>query len=325
MLIFILKVLRKLYGKIMKVKRLPKPECEQDPNKAAQIIYNQLIGDQPCMIARFGATEMNVMVNHLGVKEANINWVKYIQNRALPWWWEKSRMQQMERWSGFFPPTKNKIQQFCELMLQDMQEVDVLGSWLPEEIYFKEKIKNSKKIKLVLLEPYISNIPWSRALKGKKVLVVHPFAELMEEQYKNRDLLFDNPEVLPEFELQTLQAVQSLGGESNGFADWFEALQWMKDEIDKRDYDVCLIGAGAYGFPLAAHVKRQGKKAVHIGGALQLFFGIKGNRWEMPHYPAIWGLPDDFYLNLMNNSHWVRPTDKLKPANADKVEDATYW
>lgn len=46
--------------------------------------------------------------------------------------------------------------------------------------------------------------------------------------------------------------------------------------MDKIDYDICLIGCGAYGFPLAAHAKRKGKKAVHLGGALQLLFGIKG-------------------------------------------------
>ena len=53
----------------------------------------------------------------------------------------------------------------------------------------------------------------------------------------------------------------------------------MENEIDKHDYEVCLIGCGAYGLPLAAHVKKQGKKAIHIGGALQLLFGIMGKRW----------------------------------------------
>jgi hypothetical protein len=161
-------------------------------------------------------------------------------------------------------------------------------------------------------------------LKGKKVLVVHPFAELIEQQYKNREYIFSNNEILPAFNLQTITAVQSLGGENNGFADWFEALQWMKDEIDKRDYDICLIGAGAYGLHLAAHVKRTGKKAVHLGGALQLLFGIKGNRWEAKDYASNWGLPADTYLSMFND-HWVRPTGQFKPQAAEKVEGACYW
>ncbi|WP_289060977.1 hypothetical protein [uncultured Zobellia sp.] len=319
------KVVRKIYGKIFKVKPLPKPDCENNSNKASLLIYSQLVSDSPSMIARFGSTELSMVMNYLGVIADKKSIGKYIQGKTQPWWWEENRMQQMQQWSGFFPPTEAKIQQFCELMLDDMKEVDILGSWVPEEIYFEDKIGEAQKVKLVLLEPYTSQQPWSRALKGKKVLVVHPFAELIEEQYKKRESLFDNPEVLPEFELQTLPAVQSLGGESNGFTDWFDALQWMKDEIDKRDYDICLIGAGAYGFPLAAHVKRQGKKAIHVGGALQLLFGIKGNRWEATDYASKWGLPDNLYLNFFKNENWIRPTDKQKPSNADKVEDACYW
>ena len=323
--IFILKVFRKLYGKLFRVKPLPKPESEEDSDKAAQIIYDELRSDQPSMIARFGAFELSVIVNYLGVKQQNGNIWKYIKGESLPWWWNQKTLYHMQNNAGFFPPTKEKIQQFGELMLQDMQEVDVLGSWMPEEFYFQDKISKAQKIKLVLLEPYTSKTPWSRALKGKKVLVVHPFAELIEEQYKKRAFLFDNPAVLPEFELQTLQAVQSIGGETNGFTDWFEALEWMKDEVDKRAYDVCLIGAGAYGFPLAAHIKRQGKKAVHLGGALQLLFGIKGKRWENPNYGVMeWGIPKGYYVEL-KNKYWVRPMHKEKPKTAAEVEDACYW
>jgi hypothetical protein len=99
----------------------------------------------------------------------------------------------------------------------------------------------------------------------------------------------------------------------------------MKAEIDKQDYDVCLIGCGAYGFHLAAHIKRSGKKAVHLGGSLQLLFGIKGKRWEDPNYGVKeWGIPFGSYSELINRD-WVRPGDVYKPKNADKVEGACYW
>lgn len=49
--------------------------------------------------------------------------------------------------------------------------------------------------------------------KREKVVVVHPFAELIEKQYKEKKLmLFENKDVLPEFDLRTVKAVQSLGG-----------------------------------------------------------------------------------------------------------------
>ena len=52
-------------------------------------------------------------------------------------------------------------------------------------------------------------------------------------------------------------------------------------------FDVAIIGCGAYGMPLAAMLKQAGKQAIHLGGATQLLFGIKGKRWEeiktIPH------------------------------------------
>lgn len=158
-------------------------------------------------------------------------------------------------------------------------------------------------------------------LKGKKVLVVHPFAELMKKQYElKRESLFLNPMVLPEFgELTVIKAVQSLGGGNTEFSNWFEALNSMKAQMDSIDYDVCLIGCGAYGFPLAAHAKRTGHQAIHLGGVLQLLFGIKGKRWEDPNYNNRYN-----YTTLFNDS-WVKPGEDLKPSNYRAVEGGCYW
>ena len=53
----------------------------------------------------------------------------------------------------------------------------------------------------------------------------------------------------------------------------------MIKEIQMQEFDLCLIGCGAYGLPLAAAVKKMGKQAIHIGGSLQLLFKIKGKCW----------------------------------------------
>ena len=116
--------------------------------------------------------------------------------------------------------------------------------------------------------PWLFKNPWTKWLRGKKVLVVHPFVESISHQYdNNRARLFDNPDVLPEFEsLTCIKAVQTQAGEKCQFVDWFEALDYMKGQIDKCDYDVDIIGCGAYGMSLAAHVKRQGKVSLHRAG-----------------------------------------------------------
>jgi hypothetical protein len=159
---------------------------------------------------------------------------------------------------------------------------------------------------------YLAEFPWTKALEGKKILIIHPFASTIQEQYKKREYIWKNRETLPNFDLQTIQAIQSLGGNNPNFPSWFDALEYMKSEIEKTDFEICLLGCGAYGFPLAAHVKRLGKKAVHIGGALQLLFGIKGKRW------------DKDFANIYNE-YWVRPNESEKPQNADSVEGGCYW
>lgn len=324
--IFILKALKKVYSKLFTVKSLEKLDCENNGDVANKMIFDLLMKDEPCMIARFGSTELANMANYLMVKTQNKQPLAYVKGEEIfPWWWETSLMNQMQQWSGFFPPTQEKIEQFCEMMFEDMKQVDVLGSWLSYEKYFINEM-NCDIVHLRFLEPFWSENPWTKALENKKVLVLHPFAETIKQQYKKREGLFENNNCLPKFSsLETIKSVQTLGQNDTNFNDWFEALQWMKDEIDRHDYDVCLIGAGAYGFPLAAHVKRMGKKGIHVGGALQLFFGIKGKRWEDPHYGVEqWKIPEGFYMNLMNE-HWVRPNETETPKTAEKVEGSSYW
>lgn len=324
--IFTLKTLRKLYAKAFGGYQLPPIQREEDPDKASEMIYNLLMSNKPCMIARFGSTELSALVNYLGVNSKHHSIVKYIKGEQPEWWWNKNIMNQMQQWSGFFPPTPKNIQRFGDLMMQDIKELDLLGCWVKNEACFTKELEHIQRVHLRLLEPFWADKPWTRCLKDKNIVIVHPFTEDILSQYNNSTLLFSNPDTLPKFvSLRTVKAVQSLGGEDNGFKDWFEALKWMEDEVDKEDYDICLIGCGAYGFPLAAHVKRQGKKAVHLGGALQLLFGIRGKRWENPSYGVReWGIPYGSYSSLMNK-YWVRPGEGGRPKNANQVEGGCYW
>ncbi len=316
--ILVLKILKKIYSKYFAKKYIINEDIINTPNTASYLIYDALISAKPCMIARFGSTELTCLLNYLGVNSFSKHYISYIKGNTPPWWWEEKIIQQMQNWSGFFPASVEKIQLFCELMLNDINQIDILGSWLKDEIYFEKYLNHPIKVDLELLNPYFSDLSWTRALEGKKVLVIHPFDQTIQSQYKKRDLLFNN-NFLPEFELITIKAVQSIAGNSTSFTDWFDALQFMKDEIDSIEFDICLIGCGAYGLPLAAHVKRIGKIAFHLGGSLQLLFGIRGKRWENANYNSLYN-----YAALINE-HWVKPSISDKPSNANIVEDACYW
>lgn len=323
--ILTLKVLRRLYAKAFAPKAEPYDRGVNDPDVASDMIYSLLATGKPCMVARYGSTEMSAVINYLAVIAEKHSICRYIQGKQFDWWWNKSIMEQMTRWSGFYPATAENIQKFGEMMVRDSHEVDILGSWLASEQVMKDKYGlRFEKVTLLALEPYWAKTPWSRVLEGKRVVVVHPFAPLIEKQYhEKRELLFRDKRVLPEFHLRTVQAVQSLGGNSD-YRDWFEALDSMKAEMDKEPYDIALIGCGAYGFPLAAHAKRTGHQAVHLGGALQLLFGIRGKRWDNPDFGIQEFGRQNMYKTLFNDS-WVYPSDNLIPANANQVEGACYW
>lgn len=317
--------LRDLYLRWNPVQPLPLVRND-NPDEISAEIERMLLSDAPCMISRFGSCELNCANNYLGIRKGPGNCINYIMGKAPAFWWEESVKQSMANNAGFFSNTPEQLALFGERYLQDAREIDLLGSWCQAEHDVKEYIACAQKANLLYLEPYFSQHPWSRALAGRKVLVVHPFAQLISQQYQqHRQELFDNPEVLPEFELHVLPAIQSIGGESHGFATWFDALHFMEQAIDQVDYEICILGCGAYGLPLAAHVKRMGKKAIHLGGATQLLFGIKGRRWENPDYGTNEpGFPPRFYLNLFNE-YWVRPGMNDRPDAAGKVEGGCYW
>lgn len=141
----------------------------------------------------------------------------------------------------------------------------------------------------------------------------------MKQYRDNRRRLFKNPDTLPDFELDVVQAVQTIAGEKSRFSNWFEALDYMKEEIGRRRFDMLIVGCGAYGLPLAAFAKLLNKKGFTLGGGTQLLFGIKGKRWEGRYHG------DDTRFADLFNEYWVYPSESERPQNAQMVEGDCYW
>ena len=282
------------------------------------------------MIARFGTTEINCINNYLCVKSDKPYFqkcVEYITDYTHTPWWNKDHWKIMSLWSGIFPPCQDTAEKFSERYLQDIPEIDILASHQYYEKFMPLR-PDVTRIQLEMLYPFSVNRPWTRYLKGKKVLVVHPFEKTIQEQYKKRKLLFKDENILPDFELITFKAVQTIAGCKSTFKNWFEALEYMENEIAKIDFDVCIIGCGAYGLPLAAYVKRMGKQAIHLAGGTQLLFGILGNRWvkqygDVLHYRP--GIDININYRPLFNEYWIYPLKEDTPDNANIVEGACYW
>lgn len=134
-------------------------------------------------------------------------------------------------------------------MVDASKEVDLLGAWktIMQDYLINEICsKNMKLTHLSSLEPYYEEDTLGLQHQKVKILIIHPFNKTIEEQYKRRDKIFVNKNILPEFELYTLKAVQTIAGKDERFTSWFEALDYMYEEALKIDFDVAIIGCGAW-------------------------------------------------------------------------------
>ena len=283
-----------------------------------ELIYNYILNKDSFMVGRFGSTEMRTIYS-------------YLQYAHFP---SKDNRKQcvgkLCESAGFFPDDILYGKKFVELMLKSCSCIDLCGVWnLYMEDYVLHKYATETQVTFLdNLEPWNAQgkvKPWTAALKGKNVLVVHPFADTINNQYtkyrtKIYEKCFEPDDILPYFNLNTFNAVQTINynDKNTNYNDWFEALNDMINKIEKINFDVAIIGCGAYGFPLAAAIKMMGKGAIHLGGATQILFGIVGKRWEScKSYKT--------KLDQVRNEYWTRPSFMETPDGAEKIEGGCYW
>jgi len=163
------------------------------------------------------------------------------------------------------------------------------------------------------LEPYYYQDSWMPALKGKRVLIVHPFVQTIQQQLPRLSQLFPGR---PWFEDCTFMFVVppvTLAG-NHGGQDWQAHYEACVAELQEVEFDVALVAAGGYGMLLSAALYARGKSVMYVGGALQLFFGIIGKRWF-----------DNKEVMALVTDDWIRPTKEDRPENCVRVEKGCYW
>lgn len=216
--------------------------------------------------------------------------------------------------NGLKPLSVPTLKKFYALMTDSFTEVNLLGSWLKGENYYSNFFSDAQFCRRSELEPYRSKTPWTQALEGKKVLLVHPFVETIRQQYvEQRAKIFPGTNILPKFELLNFCPPRAHFGEVKGADHWFHLLEEMIQSTSSLEFDVAIIGAGPFGLPLAAALKRRNRVAIHLGGATQLLFGISGKRWDT-----------DDTIRCLSNSSWVRPSQDETPARRQQRR-SPYW
>ncbi len=276
------------------------------------IIKELLSGDKPAMIARIGGSEVTVTGKCLLKRNHGI----LVNNTSI-----MKQGNWMYNTAGFFSKNGERLlsdlDRFSLLMAEDAKLVDLYGIHyaLMEDYVVNKYCTNARFVEMDNFRIMICENSWGEALREKKVLVIYPCAKTIQSQYARRDKIWSNPTILPDFTLITYQPVQTIAGNNiDQYIDWFDALEKMKKDISQIDFDIAIIGCGAYGFPLAAECKRLGKKAIHLGGQTQMCFGVLGKRWE-----------DIPYYQQFINEYWVHPSEEETPKNYKAVENGCYW
>ena len=289
--------------------------------EANRKISEALVGDAPVLVGRLGSTETQALLALRRATDFRLGkkFLWALINLEFPDL-ARANFSDLASLSGFFPSDDlGQIERFAELYTEAANHLDIIGSWLPGENVLISS-RDISVTKLDRIEPFFVKNPWSQSLENRKVLVVHPFAKTIQTQYlHNRKGLFDNPGVLPTFDLDVLappvtynRGSTDITNETSDF--WFRKLEELEEGVLRRDFDVAIIGAGAYGLPLGSFIKGLGRKAVVLGGATQLLFGIRGRRWE----------EKEDYREIFT-TNWVRPSPDETPENSLQIEGGAYY
>ena len=291
-----------------------------DTENADDFISQMIQKGEPGLVGRLGGTEARFIGEYLKLKRFESIGIPLGISARISSRWKKRKLEVFAQ-AGFYFDDWTDVDRFCSDYLQAMADTDVLGAWgvaftWPEAIGLNPD--TTKVIPVGFTAPWVepysgSGSPWSKALEGKRVLVVSGFAKSIESQHKLINEVFKGASY-PNFELITVKAPLVAGQKDPTGSTWFELLDRMKSEISTLQFDIALIAAGAFSYPLAAHTKKIGKIGIHCGGGLQIFFGVMGNRWN----------ESEEVLKFKNES-WVRPTASERPVTADQIENACYW
>lgn len=264
------------------------------------VLKEKILERKPFSAIRFGAVELSCVNNYQKIK---FGWKKTYKAAVKT---------SIKRNAGVFPTTDADLTKYCNCAISAFQNCDVLGfsGIHMEDYYYHLFCPKANPIPYESFEPLHGD--WIQALEGLKVLVISPFAEDIEKQYAKREQLFPKG-VIPNFSLKVYACVQTLAEQQDSRYNHFvDALQAMMIDIQKIDFDIALVGAGAYGSPLCDAIKKMGKMAIQTGGATQTMFGIIGKRWEKRNH-----------VSQYINAEWIRPTKK--PQGYQQVENGCYW
>lgn len=265
-----------------------------------QQIIDAIINKTPFCVGKFGANECNTLRGLIDKAYNSIPYAIYTN-------------------AGVFPLDLPTLEHFKDEYRVSIEQTDLLLRWAEpwgESKVLKEFNYTGKSSEeWGCYEPFFIENNWTNYLAGKKVLAITSHTNTTELQYPKLDKIWNNKLFKDKFELTLLKPPLQPQFEQY-HNSWGESLEWLKSCMHEADYDILIVGAGAYGLPLAAEAKKMGKVGIHMGGAIQILFGILGHRWETEHVEQ---------FGPLFNEHWIKPLPEDTPEGKEAIEQGCYW
>ncbi len=284
-------------------------------NRDDQLIHRLLSSPNPHMIGRIAGVELKVAYYVLEQSHR-------IKDQDLI---------ELENNAGIHITSNESLKEYATRLIEAYDACSAIGTWETSgkvyevtgvgQDFIIRRTPHLPKISALALEPYYlppTDFSWMTALKGKRILILHPFIHTIQKQLEYLKDIFPDRDWFEGCSFQLVCPPFTLAG-NHGNRDWKDhyeqCIGTLRAEYEKHPFDVALIGAGGYGMLLSHFLHKElGVSTIYVGGALQLFFGIIGKRW----------FTNKRVMGLVNDS-WTRPLKEDQPSEFQRVERGCYW
>lgn len=291
--------------------------------QGAEFLVRKIHAGVPFFVGKIGTSELDVLIFFTQHRQV----VKGPQYPAFI-------KTNIARNGGIFPATEAAIDAWALHMLTEVLPAgDGFALWNPIRLQAEQAIlqtftPKAAQLPLRSLEPYYVNDlekQWTYILPNdRKVAVVSPFFKSIEKQWKHIEAVWGDtpiwgprpPNIIPVKAGYSPYLSTTTGRWSNAIVDggWRAAVTNIVEQVIKTGALFAIVGCGALSLPVCYALKQRNISAIHTGGATQILFGIKGQRW-LTH-----AVISEFF-----NDAWVFPHPDEVPTGGRDVEGGCYW
>ena len=271
-----------------------------------------LLSDKPSWISRYGGSDTDV---YESIKKTN-----HISKQMIDW---------IRKYNGFFCKDINLISSVLTKSINEyydsLQNSDFIT--IGAERYIKSIIENKNNINNPFIDKQISSYsfiegfdPFFKSFQiwgeNKKILIISPFSKsikyqtspdrinkILADSYKFPNCLFTTYQTPITYNTDGCNSTY-FKRVTDGCNSWLDISEKMCDEIKDIEFDIAFISAGIYTMHIGNFIKKIGKKAIYIGGMLNVLFNIYGSRYD-----------NTFFNSFMNKEYQIDVMDSFDDLN----------